>query len=298
MIEPLLLETNHALSWRAWHFDPVLVGGLILAASFYVRDARTAGPSTPRILAFFAGLLLLFLALASPLDVGAGRLFSLHMLQHVVISTWVPPLILMGLTPLMLRPILRARWLGTALKVATHPIVAAPAFIFTMWIWHVPPVYDLAANDPALHYAMHTSFLVTGLMFWWTVLSPAEEVHRFSTGARLFYIFFSGFPMMLLAFMLVATPNPLYEYYEAQPRLWGISAITDQQIGGAVMGTLGELTMFVPFTLLFLRLISEDEEEHDHPQCVSLPPRATIAGKEVTADGQSRADAIQSVNEN
>ena len=188
------------------------------------------------------------------------------MLQHVVLSTWVPSLVILGLTPLMVKPIFEHSWVGRISRAVTHPLVGASLFILNMWVWHVPPVYDMAASHSAGHYTMHFSFLATGVLFWWSVLSPAPEPYRLSTGAKLFYIFFSGFPMMLLAFMLVATPSPLYGYYESQPRLWGISAVTDQQMGGAIMGTLGELTMFIPFTLLFFRLLSDDDAAHGSAQ--------------------------------
>lgn len=290
MTSPVFLHGGHVFNWSAWHPEPTLVAGVVVAVGLYCLRLRAlAGlkershPRYYQVAAYFAGVALVFLALGSPLDVGAERLFSLHMLQHVLLSTWAPPLLLFGLTTPILAPILHWSSLASLLRVVTHPLVGAPAFIINMWFWHVPPIYDVAVTETSVHYVMHISFLATGLLFWWTLASPVKELHRLSTGWRLFYVFFTGFPMMILAFALVATPSVLYDYYEQQPRLWGISAQTDQQIGGAIMGTLGELTMLVPFTLLFIRLMSEEDDESESfsvPVPDSPPSRAATTARD------------------
>ena len=276
MIWGLLLHGGHAFTWRAWHPEPTLIAGVVVAVGLYMMRLQSPALKSvqvrPRLLqplSFLAGVTLVFIALGSPLDVGAERLFALHMLQHVTLSTWAPPLILIGLTAPMIEPLFRWQPLGSWLRVVTHPLVGAPAFILNMWFWHVPPVYEIAVTEASVHYVMHISFLATGLLFWWTLTTPIRSLHPLTTGWRLFYIFFTGFPMMILAFALVATPTVLYDYYEQQPRLWGISALTDQQLGGAIMGTLGELTIFIPFTLLFLRLMADEED--DQPSLLAEP---------------------------
>jgi len=260
----LVLHAGHPFTWKAWHPEPVLVGTVAAATAFYCVRLTSRDVDFPgwlRIGSFFTGIFFVILALASPIDVGGGQSFALHMLQHIILSTWAPPLLLLGMTAAILRPLLDLPGVLSLLRPITHPFVGAPLFIANMWFWHIPPIYDIAVADGVVHYAMHLSFLISGLLFWWTLAAPIKDLHSLSTGWRLFYIFITGFPMMALAFALIATPNAIYDYYATQPRLWGMSPETDQQIGGALMGTLGELTMIIPFTMLFVRLMSDEEQQ-------------------------------------
>jgi putative membrane protein len=134
-------------------------------------------------------------------------------------------------------------------------------FIINMWLWHIPPVYEAALTNLNLHVAMHVAFLGTGLLFWWPVVQPMPGLARVGEGARLLYLFVTGFPMGLLALMLVASGSPVYGYYETAPRLWGISALIDQQIAGVIMGALGEAASFLAITFLFFRFLDRDEAE-------------------------------------
>ena len=257
-----VLHGGHSLTWTAWHPEPALLAGLAAAAAFYlirITAPAVEWPGARRAAAYFLGLALVGLALGSPLDVGAGQSFALHMLQHIILSTWVPPLVLLGLSGPILIPLVKWPPVASLLTTVTHPVIGASVFTFNMWFWHVPPVYDLAVSGP-VHYVMHLSFLASGLLFWWTLIAPVQ-FHRVDNAWRLFYVFVTGLPMMALAFALIASPSVLYEYYESQPRLWGMSPLTDQQIGGALMGSLGELTMLIPFTLLFIKVLSDDEND-------------------------------------
>lgn len=265
----VLLHTNHAFTWTAWHPEPSLVVGLMLCGAWYAfslsrlsaRSRRTVPQWKP--LAFAAGVFLVFVALGSPLDVGAGKLFSLHMLQHVLLTTWAPPLLLLGLPADVIRLYLRSDVVLKVVTFLTQPLLGASIFIANMWFWHFPAIYQLAVEFELIHYSMHLSFLGSGLMFWWSIIRPVPELHPVSTAWRFFYVFFTGFPMMVLALILIATPSVLYDYYAEQPRVWGISVIADQQLGGAIMGSLGELTMLIPFTVLFVRMMNEGDEAEE-----------------------------------
>jgi putative membrane protein len=213
-----------------------------------------------RALSFVLGLTIVVLALISPLDVAAGRLLSMHMLQHVALTTLGPPLILLGLPPALIGGVMRQAW-GRPLRFLTNPVVAGSLFIVNMWLWHVPPVYELALNHhDTVHALMHASFLVTGLLFWWPVIQPLPEPGALGDGARLLYLFATGMPMSLLALLLLASGNVVYGYYEAPPYLWGIKPMPDQQVGGLIMGALGEAAAFVAITLLFFRFLDRDQE--------------------------------------
>lgn len=266
-MDPSLLHSAHYVGWNSWQLDPSLVvgAGAVGLAYAAVLEARPRGTRLEylRLLSFFAGATVMFLALTSPLDAAAHRLLSMHMLQHVVLSTIGPPLVLLGLPPDGLRRLAGSRPLAAALRRLTSPVVAAPLFIVNMWFWHLPLVYEAALTEQAAHITMHLAFMATGLLFWWPVVQPLAELQRLSGGARLLYLFVSGFPMAVLALLLLASASPIYGYYEDAPRLWGLSAIEDQQIAGLVMGVLGEMASFVAFSILFARYLSREEAGRD-----------------------------------
>jgi cytochrome c oxidase assembly factor CtaG len=205
----------------------------------------------------------MFLALASPLDAAAHRMLSMHMLQHVLLTTIGPPLVLLGLPPAMLQPLLSRPRLRLWLGRLTNPAVTGAAFIVNMWFWHIPPIYEVALNNLPAHIAMHLTFMGTGLLFWWPVLQTVPN--RVSEGGRLLYLFVTGFPMELQALLLLASGSVIYGYYEDQAGLWGLTAIEDQQIAGLIMGAMGQIAAFVAITWLFFRYLDREVVEAPPP---------------------------------
>jgi cytochrome c oxidase assembly factor CtaG len=181
------------------------------------------------------------------------------MLQHVALTTVGPPLLLLGLTPALLEPVLRPHAVQRVARTVTHPVFAGTLFIVNMWFWHVPPVYGAALDHLSVHIAMHLAFLATGILFWWPVIQPSPLTGRLGEGARLLYLFATGMPMGLLALLFFASNGVIYDHYETVDRLWGISARDDQQIAGLVMGALGEAASFTAVTLLFFRFLDREE---------------------------------------
>jgi len=263
-----LLHAGHAVSWSAWHIEPTVVAGAVVVVGLYIQSLLQARPTPPawRIACFSLGSLAIFLALSSPLDAAADRLLSMHMLQHVVLTTIGPPLVLLGLAPSQLQVLLRPGLVNRLARVLTNPVFAAALFIINMWFWHVPSVYDRALTDLPVHVIMHLAFMATGLIFWWPVIQPLPQLSRLGEGARLLYLFVSGFPMGLLALLLIASGSAVYGYYEVAPRLWGISPLIDQQIAGIIMGALGEAAAFIAITFLFFRFL-----DHEEPVSVLSP---------------------------
>lgn len=250
------------LRWSSWSFEPTALLGIALAAGVYsgalIRFRRGAEAiAWWRPAAFVAGLLTLFLALSSPLDLAADSyLLLMHMAQHALLATVAPPLLILGLTPGMARglsglPILR--WL----LAAAFPLAAAFIFIANMWFWHIPPVYETALDYLAVHVVMHFCFIASGLLFWWPVIQDWPPMVRLPIAGKMVYLLVTGFPMGLLAALFFASPDVLYSNYETGPGLWGISPLTDQQVAGLVMGVVGETASFIAFTYLFLRLMEE-----------------------------------------
>jgi cytochrome c oxidase assembly factor CtaG len=266
-----LLHAGHQVSWRSWSLEPSVLLIALGIAGLYISGIGTR-PAPWRVASFFAGWSLMLLALVSPLDAAAHGLLAMHMLQHVALTTLGPPLILLGLIPDMVRPVLRWRPASRAFDVATSPFVAGPLFLLNMWLWHVPFLYGAALDHLGAHVVMHVAFMGTGLLFWWPVIQPLPERRGAGDWGRLLYLFVSGGPMGILALVLLASPNVLYSYYEAGPGLWGVAPLTDQQLAGVVMGVLGESAAFLGFTLLFLKAMSQSAEEDSPPAPSFRPP--------------------------
>lgn len=250
------------LRWSSWSFEPTALAAIALAAGLYAgawNRQRQAGESIPwwRPVAFATGLLTLFLALSSPLDLAADDyLLLMHMAQHALVATVAPPLLILGLTPGMAEALSRlpvVRWL----LAAAFPLAAAFLFIANMWFWHIPPIYEAALDNLAVHVLMHICFIATGLLFWWPVIQDWPALVRLPIAGKMVYLLVTGFPMGLLALLFFASPDVLYESYESGPGLWGISPLTDQQVAGLIMGVVGETASFIAFTYLFVRLMEE-----------------------------------------
>jgi cytochrome c oxidase assembly factor CtaG len=265
--ERAFLHAGHNVDLGAWHLEPTVVAGTFIALSFYFYGVTMIqGAFAPfRAVSFCAGVFVFFIALVSPLDTGADRLLSLHMLQHVLLATIGPPLLLLGLTPAMLAPIFGNRRVLGAAHLATHPVLAGALLIVNMWFWHIPPVYSAAIDSLGLHIVMHVAFMLTGLLFWWPVVQPLPAIGRYGEGARLLYLFSTGMPMALLAMLLLASGGVIYEHYETVQPLWGIDPEQDQQVAGLIMGAVGEAAGFVAVTLLFFRFLDREEAEAAAP---------------------------------
>ncbi len=266
---PVILHAGHAVTWSAWHLDASIIAGVFVVAGLYVYSLQFS----PRFewwrpAAFFAGAALMFLALASPMDAAAHDLLSMHMLQHIVLTTFGPPLVLLGLPSAALGHFLP---MGTRrfafARQLTAPFVAGPIFILNMWLWHVPPVYEAALTNLGVHIAMHVAFMATGLLFWWPIVAPLKELSIAGGPARLLYLFVTGFPMGILALLLLSSETVIYDFYQTQPRqLWGVSPLADQQVAGVIMGSLGEAASFIAFSLIFVKYLLDSEAEPGPPE--------------------------------
>ena len=261
MAAPLLHVGYSEVNLGAWVFDPGVIALTFIAVSFYVYGMMSIKGSFVawRAVSYVAGVAVIFLALASPVDVAATRLLSMHMLQHVMLATIAPPLILLGLTPPLLRPLFKPERVRSLMQWVTHPVVTATLFIVNMWFWHVPPIYSEALTDQHVHVFMHGAFMATGVLFWWPVIQPLPELGRLGTGSQLLYLFATGMPMGLLALLFFASNTVIYDYYEQINPLWGLGPKDDQQIAGLIMGALGELASFAAITLLFFRFLDSEE---------------------------------------
>jgi cytochrome c oxidase assembly factor CtaG len=238
-----------AWSWSAEALVPVaLAAGYLTATRRSHRPWRTA--------AFVAGCVLLVAALVTPLDTLAREyLVWAHLLQNVVLAEWAPLLLVLGIPADLAGRLSRHR----AVAILTHPLVALPLWVATYAAWHVPALYDAALRHPhSLLPLEHATYVVSGVLFWWCVWQDAP--HRLSSPARAGYVFAAFVLSAPLGLVLALVPSPLYEFYaDAAERVWGLSRLEDQQLGGMTMAGEQSIVFFVVFALWFTRFLSEQE---------------------------------------
>lgn len=267
-----------------WSLEPtVLLGTAALTGAYFyaigpLRRKHGLGPPPTRaqVYTFIASVVLLLVALISPLDdVGDEYLFSAHMVQHLILATIWPPLLLLAMPAWMAAAIFRQP--GAAiLRFFTHPAAALIFFNLDIYLWHLPVLYNLTLQNEYVHIAEHLSFMLFGLCTWWPVLSPIPS-ERLSAPLQTLYLFGDAMFMMVLGIVFTFVPTVLYAPYADAPRLWGISAVTDQQIGGLIMWYPGNLPYATWLVIAFYRWFDAGGSENQRipQQSPTLGPPAS-----------------------
>ena len=234
-------------NWEA--LVPVAIGVLYLVGTRGDRHALRAA-------SFLSGCALLVASLVTPLDTLAREyLVWAHLLQNVVLAEWAPLLLVVGIPPRLAERLTRPR----TVRVLTRPYVALPLWVGTYAVWHVPALYDAALRHPSSLLALeHATYLLSGVLFWWCVWQEAP--HRLSSMARAGYIFAAFVLSAPLGLVLALVPRPLYDFYAGAPeRVWGLSRLEDQQLGGMTMAGEQSIVFFAVFAYWFARFLAEQE---------------------------------------
>jgi putative membrane protein len=264
----MLAATTVAPGFWDWSLDPPLVLVIAVAILYVLGDRRTTTPlrsgTTRRRqgACFFAGLAVIAIALASPLDTLSQQLFWAHMTQHVLLLVVAPPLIVLarpwirlwrglGLTPrrALARGVAlsdRTRWLRAAGRALGTPAVSFIAFSVVLLVWHVPALFDATLRSEALHILEHTLFFTTAVLFWKQVIDSPPLRARLGSVQRVAYLVGAMVVSWVLAIAIALAPHPLYEFYAHEAtRPGGISALTDQQIAAGIMWVPGSITFVI-----------------------------------------------------
>jgi putative membrane protein len=249
---------------NGWNLDPLELSVLALAGALYWRRARTLarrGRPVPalRLLAFAAGVLTLFVALASPLDtIGEERLFSVHMLQHLLLGDVGALLLVLGLDGPLLRPLLRVR-LVHRLRGLAHPLVALPLWGVNFVVWHLPALFDAALRTDAIHALQHVLFVAFGMLLWAALVEPLPGPAWFTAPWKIPYVLAMWLVMLVLSQVFIWSTHVYYAPYEHDAPLWGLTHLDDQKAGGGVMLVESALTMLPALVWVLLRVLRESE---------------------------------------
>jgi cytochrome c oxidase assembly factor CtaG len=247
-----------------WTVNPIQVAPILVVGFLYWRRTRTlAAREAPvarwRQWSFWTGLVLLLASLVSPIDrLGEEDFFFMHMLQHVILGDLAPLALVCGMTGPVLRPVLAIRVVDR-LRVLAHPLVALPLWAVSLYVWHLPVLYQAALQHDVVHALEHFCFFTFGVLMWAPVIEVLPAPEWFGTGAKLGYIAVVRLIETVLGNVFVWSSKPFYPWYVHSHEVWGISAIRDQNLAGVVMMGEGGLVTIVALCWLFLKLAQEGE---------------------------------------
>jgi putative membrane protein len=251
-----------------WSWEPSVLIGVALLVGAYLcalgplrRRFKSSRPVKRSQAAWFlAGMAVILFALVSPLDeIGDNYLFSAHMIQHILLALVAPPLLLMGTPGWLLRPLLGYPVVARVARVLTAPPVAFILFNAVFIAWHLPALYEATLENETIHILEHLLFMATGVLNWWPILSPLPELPRLPPPAQLLYLFLEEVPSTLLSSLITFSPTVLYPTYAAAPPIFGIDALSDQQIAGLIMWLPGGLIYLTALTSVFFAWMGREE---------------------------------------
>jgi putative membrane protein len=264
--------------WSAWTWDVPFFLGLMLTAWLYNhglsrlwrRVGFGRGVTYWQAAAFVGALLALFVALISPLDALSHTLFSAHMTQHMLLILVAAPLLVVSGLPVAALAALPHGWakrLGTFWRgadrlqavwnVISRPFATWALATGTLWLWHLPGLYQAALENDFIHAVEHLLFLLTAMLFWWTLFKPAQHRH-ITYGVHILYLFTATLQGAVLGALLTFTGRPWYPAYETTTAVWGLTPLQDQQLAGLVMwlpGGMLYLAVIVGFFLAWMRAL-------------------------------------------
>jgi cytochrome c oxidase assembly factor CtaG len=220
-------------------FAPLELLPLLVAAGLYAKRSTTLadrGRPVPlwRQLCFASGLLVIVVALVSPIGHIAEELVIAHMVEHLLLGDMATLLLVLGLTGPLLQPILAIRFFDR-LRVLAHPLVAFPLWALNFYLWHIPALYDAAYGGAPVHALEHTCFVFFGCLMWMPVFGPLPKPQWFTAPWKVGYVIAVRFAGVVLGNVLMWSGSVLYPIYGAGERYWGISPLADQSTAGVVM---------------------------------------------------------------
>ncbi|HET9852396.1 MAG TPA: cytochrome c oxidase assembly protein [Candidatus Limnocylindrales bacterium] len=274
-----------------WRFDPLIVGGLLAAAIGWlllvrrVAAAHAGHPVPPfRTAAFLAGLAAIAVALLSGIERYDTTLFSVHMVQHLLLMLVAAPLIALSapITQLLrvASPAWRRRIVGVLhsgpLSALSHPVFAWVTFTLVMWISHFSPLFDAALENPLIHDAEHVAFLAAGLLFWWPVVAADPAPRRLGYPGRALYVLLQMPPSSFLGMLITFASAPLYPHYATLGSPYGIDALADQQTAGGIMWLAGDVVFIVAILIVVAAWMRHEERDTNAAERRADAQRAMI----------------------
>jgi putative membrane protein len=227
----------------SWDFDPqVIIGCVVLSVAYLIGNRAKFDR---KCILFLLGVLTIFLALVSPVDaIGEDYLFSVHMLQHMMLGVIAPILLVIGLPASFVETWLKIPFVTTLERILSYPPLTLFLANAVFWVWHLPSLYNLTLENDTVHIFEHLTLMVTGTMLWWPVFKPIPQ-GRLQPMHAMIYLAIAASVCTILGILFTISDTPYYDCY-ANPQDdlgalkliredWGLSQIDDQKLGGAIM---------------------------------------------------------------
>ena len=278
----------YADPWRfVSNVEVYLLVGFLVGA--YVYMVRVIGPkavapgeevmSRTNLRSFIAAMLLLFVGSTWPLhQIAEGYLYSAHMLQHMMLSYFMPPLVLLATPEWLLRVLVGKGTTYRVVRFFSLPVVAAVLFNGMVMVSHIPDVVNASTSNGPLHYLIHFAIVSTALLMWMPVVGPFKELHMRPAG-KMIYLFLQSVVPTVPAAWLALAEGTVYDSYEQPVRVWGIGPISDQQAAGLIMKVGGGVFLWAVVITMFVRRFGKSPDaENTYRRRRESPSDATAGG--------------------
>lgn len=275
-----------------WHVDPLIAGAILLSAGAWlllVRRIRRLHRGHPvallRSAAFLGGLAVIALALMSGIERYDTTLFSVHMVQHLLLMLVAAPLLVLSAPVTQLlraaSPGVRTRWLlpvlhSDAVAALGHPIVAWLTFTLVAWGSHFTSLFDLALEDSGIHQVEHIAYLASALLFWWPVVAADPARRRLPHPARALYLLVQLPVNSFLGMAILFADAPLYPHYATLGSPYGITALADQQLAGGLMWLAGDFVFIGAILAIVAAWMRHEERDAPAAERRAAARRAII----------------------
>ena len=275
----------------SWEWRPAVLLPLLILGVLYTLGWRRLRQKSShrrlangwRLAAYLTGLLLILLALVSPIDVLGGQLFFMHMIQHLLLVMLAPPLLMLA-NPLpfllwglpgrsrrrvggvLSTALHRKSSLRRGLRLATGPGIVWLLYVISLLIWHDPNLYNAALRNELVHDVEHLTFFLPAILFWWHVVGAGPRIHKqFGRAARVAFLVAAIPPMMFTGIAIAFANQPIYSYYLTVPRPWGLDVLSDQRIAGIIMWIPGSMMHMIGILVLAARWLQGEERKPPLP---------------------------------
>lgn len=267
-----MLGVTFADPWR-FQANPEVYVLVVFLVAAYIYSIRVIGPravaagqqvvSRTNIICFMGAMALLFAASTWPIhQIGEDYLYSVHMLQHMMLSYFMPPLVLLATPTWLMRLIVGTGRAYRVITFMTKPVVAAVLFNMVVMVTHIPPVVNSSVQSAPLHYGLHSLLVITALLMWTPVVGPFEEL-RISHAAKPIYLFLQSVVPTVPAGWLTFADGVVYKHYDQPVRVWNISVTDDQQLAGAIMKIGGSVFLWTLVAFYFFKRFATNWKEEN-----------------------------------
>ena len=262
---------------------------IVFLVSSYIYVVRVLGPravtmgepivTRRQLVCFISGILIMFLSTDWPMhDIAEEYLYSVHMFQHMSLTYFMPPLIVLATPEWFVRVLVGNGRAYRALRFLTFPVRAGLLFNLGIVISHIPGVVNASVSNGPLHYFVHVLLVLTSILMWMPVCGPLKEF-QMAPMPKMIYLFLNSVVATIPAGWLTFAEGVVYKHYNIPTRVWGVSVSNDQQIAGAIMKLGGSIFLWTIIVAMFFKHFVKtfrDENKDDYDKVETILTTADV----------------------